>query len=390
MWCEQCQSDVATEISADGQQLLCTTCRQPVRKVVAPSLHPETKSAREFLERWAREQQALKLAAQKQESPQQETLKPVTDSSKPVEKANEAPVVLKPVRDLPIIEKPVFPVVEAAPAASAAPSSPINKNEEETKTVTQPTPIQHQTETSSADEIEPSSPVDEPVEATAEPSTEAAPAEAKSFTSGRKFRIDGSHNAPTGAVPARPERPARPRHLEKKAVATEAAPPATPPEPPAPPKAEEPSPREPVYRLDDAQPVGQGPHFNPRELAPQRPVYPGRSEAFWGQVLAYAGVGLLTVGTVFVLWGYFGEIEHYASTGWLVTTAGQMLLLLGIVTLVGGGMQQTTHEVTQRIEHLGGRIIRIEESTDKILNAPGFQRGRKRARRKERGDQEAA
>jgi hypothetical protein len=101
----------------------------------------------------------------------------------------------------------------------------------------------------------------------------------------------------------------------------------------------------------------------------------------WGQLLAYSGVGLLTIGTVLVLWGYFGDIEQYASTGWLVSTAGQMLLLLGIVTLVAGGMQQTTHEVSQRIEHLGGKIIRIEQSTDKILRGPHFGRGRRGARR---------
>jgi hypothetical protein len=41
-------------------------------------------------------------------------------------------------------------------------------------------------------------------------------------------------------------------------------------------------------------------------------------------------------------------------------------------------MQQTTHEVSQRIEHLGGRIIRIEQSTDQILNRSQIRRSRKR------------
>ena len=54
MWCSQCQSDVATEISADGQRLLCTICGEEVRKVFAPSQHPETQSARELLERWSK------------------------------------------------------------------------------------------------------------------------------------------------------------------------------------------------------------------------------------------------------------------------------------------------------------------------------------------------
>jgi len=130
-----------------------------------------------------------------------------------------------------------------------------------------------------------------------------------------------------------------------------------------------------MQRREDASHASvPAPHFDPRAL-PQRT---GRGEVIWGQLMAYAGVGVLTVGSVLVLWGYFGNIESYASTGWLVTTAGQMLLLLGMVTLVGGGMQQATHEVSTRIENLGGRITRIEESTQ-ILRGPHFNRQRETA-----------
>jgi hypothetical protein len=101
---------------------------------------------------------------------------------------------------------------------------------------------------------------------------------------------------------------------------------------------------------------------------------PGKSESLWGQLLAYGGVCLLTVGTALVLWGYFGGPTHYAPTGWLVTTAGQMLLFLGVVTLISGGMQQTTHEVSARVEHLGGRMIRIEQTAEKLLRGPHFGR----------------
>jgi hypothetical protein len=85
-------------------------------------------------------------------------------------------------------------------------------------------------------------------------------------------------------------------------------------------------------------------------------------QAFWGQMLAYAGVLALTVGAAFVLMGYFGGPgwQSYTPTGWLITTTGQMLLFLGVVTLVSGGMEQTTEEVARRIERLGQRMIRIE------------------------------
>ena len=99
---------------------------------------------------------------------------------------------------------------------------------------------------------------------------------------------------------------------------------------------------------------------------------PGRGESTWGQLLAYAGVAVLTIGTALVVWGYLGGPPSYAPTGWLVATAGQMLLLLGVVTLVAGGMQQTTHEVSSRVAHLNGRVIRIEQTANELLRGPHF------------------
>jgi len=80
-----------------------------------------------------------------------------------------------------------------------------------------------------------------------------------------------------------------------------------------------------------------------------------------GQFVAYLGVALLTIGTTLIVWSYFGGPANYAPTGWLTTTAGQMLLFLGVVTLVSGGMEQTNEDVRTRIERLGERIIRIEQ-----------------------------
>jgi hypothetical protein len=98
-------------------------------------------------------------------------------------------------------------------------------------------------------------------------------------------------------------------------------------------------------------------------LPPPSPVEldgSGRWMAFVGQLFAYAGVGTLTVGAVLVILGYFGGRENYAPTGWLVATAGQMLLFLGVVTLISAGLEQTTHEVARRIDNLGIRIGRLE------------------------------
>lgn len=100
-----------------------------------------------------------------------------------------------------------------------------------------------------------------------------------------------------------------------------------------------------------------------------------KMQAFWGQMMAYAGVLALTVGAAFVLMGYFGEPrwQSYAPTGWLITITGQMLLFLGVVTLVSGGMEQTTEEVVRRIDKLGQRMIRIEwASQNHALKGPSL------------------
>lgn len=125
-------------------------------------------------------------------------------------------------------------------------------------------------------------------------------------------------------------------------------------------------------RTDSPHAHARPPHFN-IEAAFEGKKLPGSGESLWGQLLAYAGIGLLTVGTGMVVWGYFGGPENYTPTGWLLATAGQMLLFLGVVTLVSGGMEQTTHEVSRRIQWLGDQMIRIERHThEHSLTGPHF------------------
>ncbi|QDU52767.1 hypothetical protein [Gimesia panareensis] len=81
-----------------------------------------------------------------------------------------------------------------------------------------------------------------------------------------------------------------------------------------------------------------------------------------GQLMAYGGVAVLTIGTTLVLWGYYGGPANYASTGWLISTAGQMLLFLGVITLVSAGMEQTSNSVSRRIDRLGQRIFLFEQA----------------------------
>ncbi len=189
---------------------------------------------------------------------------------------------------------------------------------------------------------------------------EAPAAPAASSTPPRpKFRLDAAH----------------PADSETTAAASERKPPVQPtPAPVRPPAAAEPQPTPPtlaaptgrhvIAHQRHSQPIPP-PHFDRESLFGDEKPKPNWAAAA-GQFLAYAGVAVLTVGAALVIWGYFGGPEDYAPTGWLVSTIGQMLLFLGVITLVSGGMEQTTSEVSRRIETIGEHIIRIEEAAHRV------------------------
>ena len=85
----------------------------------------------------------------------------------------------------------------------------------------------------------------------------------------------------------------------------------------------------------------------------------------FGQILAYLGILAITGGTALVIWGYFGGPAEYAPTGWLVATGGQMLLFLGIVTLVSEGLEQSSVEMHSHVELLDHRLERLERNAAK-------------------------
>ncbi len=118
-----------------------------------------------------------------------------------------------------------------------------------------------------------------------------------------------------------------------------------------------------------------------------------------GQGLAWLGILGLTAGTSLVIVGYFGGPTTYAPMGWLISTIGQMLLFLGIVTLVSSGMEQTTqevrrtvNEVSRKLDLIDNRIIRIESAeppgpprphiAERMVKASSEQRSRQETARR--------
>ena len=160
-----------------------------------------------------------------------------------------------------------------------------------------------------------------------------------------EWRVDAAHGTPAEAAAARSAGPASPM--------------------PAPHRVPASAPR--IHAGHAAGPAA--PHFDP-VAAGTFGGGPARTSGPLGQALAYAGVLGLTVGGAFVIWSYFGGPATYAPTGWLLTVAGQMLLFLGVVTLMSSGMERTTHEVRTRIETLGGSLARIEQAQKQAMKAP--------------------
>ncbi|MBI1312994.1 hypothetical protein GC176_17020 [bacterium] len=85
-----------------------------------------------------------------------------------------------------------------------------------------------------------------------------------------------------------------------------------------------------------------------------------------GQGLAWLGILGLTAGTSLVIVGYFGGPATYAPMGWLISTIGQMLLFLGIVTLVSSGMEQTTQEVRRTVNEVSRKLDLIDDRIMRI------------------------
>lgn len=81
-----------------------------------------------------------------------------------------------------------------------------------------------------------------------------------------------------------------------------------------------------------------------------------------GQFAAYLGVLLLTCGTAIVIASHFGNAPRPAVSGWLLAAVGQMLLFLGVITLVASGLEQTRLELRRRLVRIEKRLRRAESS----------------------------
>jgi len=81
-----------------------------------------------------------------------------------------------------------------------------------------------------------------------------------------------------------------------------------------------------------------------------------------GQGVAYFGVAVLSVGAGLVLLDYFGNQTGLAPYGWLATLAGQLLMFLGVVTLISAGLEQSGAETARQLTSLSDQLLRLEHA----------------------------
>lgn len=332
MWCSQCQADVAGELSLGGSRLKCAICGQELVTSGQTAIHHSQSTATNAAEQNAREL----LARWSTESAIEPSIRPYQLLQHPV----------------PADVSAAEPLAES-PVNSNARSSffvPLDLGAAESGTSR---PSQHIENKLEADQSE--------NEAAAIPLRPAP-----------KFRIDRASEkaGPGSKLPAESLVQAS-RTASDSEDATDNR------------KKVPPARRDSRLRLDIDEPRrNKAPHFDVAAFdrpVPETGTKPKESRSNWatflGQLSAYGGILLLGMGTSLVVWTYFGGPAHYGPTGWLATTAGQMLLFLGVVTLIAGGMDQTTDEVSRRIETINDHLIRIEQAqTETWLRGPHTRR----------------
>jgi len=320
MWCAKCQSEVAVEARPSSQRLHCATCGTEITPRLKP---PPPKPAG-----------SPSLGGNTNPGPDQTTSgskntpQPTTPQDLLARWAGSqmfdpyGPIVTPGAKPVASKSGPSEPSADRAPPADSTPAS------------SQVTP--QATDSTNAPLLQDSRP--------ATPPSSPAPSQASSQVLDKSARVrvdpaftEGWNEVPTPHVTPPPNRRvgAPPVRMTEREV--------------------------PQGHRAHASHGLRGPHFDPVKMK-QQPVKSFRVAAEFGKYLAYLGALTLTVGAGMVLWGYLGGPTHYAPTGWFTTVVGQMLLFLGVVTLVSAGMEQTTAEVTRRIDTISEQMDRLVES----------------------------
>ena len=317
MWCSSCRADVAAEVSTDNRRMLCARCQSELG--VAASVAPKgpatprvmetERDARELLARWST-QNLLEVTPAATSSSS-----PMTKPSGETKASGENSALLDRLSGFE--GRSGFEGLAGGVKRSPMPTRPLN----ELPTGASELTYQAVSEADSAENFE-------------DFRDNAAPNKSAPIAESRRQR-------PQPTQPTQPsiEKPVR------------ASTPVT------------------SQGLEPHRDVDQQDHNQDRVVREALHKQLNRRlgwSTFMGQVCAYGGVALLTCGSVLVVSSYYGGPPHYLPTGLLTAAVGQMILFLGVITLISSGMEQTVHEVSWRIDHLADEIFEMGEVLDDL------------------------
>lgn len=315
MWCANCQADVAAEVSVDHQRVRCASCGSDLGESNASRLSATTRSAREILERWSQGGSDDPFGPPEEAVPSAPS---TTDQNSPAPKID------------------TIPIAEFASKAHD-PSSPAKQLDEiVNREFAQPPLSLHEPPKPSVSEAQVGIFPPSDVTASADPSRSTTQNLRQPSNAAPNYRFDSATTPNINDAPSLPPTQqyehTHPPHEASGHV-----------------------------RADAPGNIPRSPHFEV-----QHAINHSDKKSDWGSVagqwLAYLGVLGLTLGTCIVVYGHFGEQPVYTPTGWLVMTFGQMLLFLGIISLVSGGMEQTSNEVAKQVEALSDQLRRLENT----------------------------
>lgn len=377
MRCENCQADVAAQVAQDGS-IICGKCGEVLEAIDDPQFEAQLRQAKELLERWSKEpllepleplpgkeashlSEVEKFQARSESEPENETSDTHPELEMPAEIKSESDVGSEP-GDEDDLEEPLSDSEGPSPGASFE----IELHEVDTplkEPLPEPVKPRFRFDAAHVSQETGSDTTNEPAETNGVSKSEADDSQQFDFDALDAETAEANNNA-----------------ADSKGITPEPAVPE-----PAETAATEPQPVTAVafqsQRVDSAQAFAahSPPHLDIQQLIDQRLQEEKQGfnwMVFAGQWLSYLGVLGLTAGAALIVYGYFGGTAEMVPKGWMLTTAGQMLLLLGIVTLISGGLDQANSEVNTRIQVLGEQMLRFERETKQhFLRGPKISAG---------------
>ncbi len=338
MWCAHCQADVAAEVTANRHRILCASCGSDLANSGNRSAIPQTDQAQQILDRWSHREMPVP-------SSPGVSVSSVADPSRQMASANSATVNSATVNSATVgseiigseiigsettpntvaIGQPAIGAAAAQPGAAAFDLAADSATADSNPAIDDTPPADLQ-----RGDMLP------------EPPTSGFPEDTL-------FRVDEPHTHRRQAADQNPPQAVNdpPRHawpVEQSVNPTVLA--------PQMPQAREPVPAEP-------QPLFTVSGFDAQLEISRRQQRQAKWVVSTAQFLAYCGIGGLTVGTACVIWGYFGGVTNYLPMGWLVLSFGQMLLFLGMVTMVSCSVEQTSTDITRQLAEIQKQLARM-------------------------------